>query len=120
MATTSSIAVQRENGTVAQIYCHWDGYPEHNGKLLEEHYNTLEKAEALIKLGALSFLDKSIECPAGHTFRSPVEGYSIAYGRDRGETGVSARVFASITEYKRRGRRENYNYLFRDGKWEIV
>lgn len=68
-----------------QIYCHWDGYPSHNGKLLLENYNTPEKVDALINMGSISILDKSMEAPEGHTFDTPVDGYTIFYHRDRGE-----------------------------------
>ena len=38
MATRSRIAIEKENGTVESIYCHWDGYPENNGRILVENY----------------------------------------------------------------------------------
>ena len=60
MATRSTIAIAREDGTVAKIYCHWDGYLEYNGDLLVKYYNTPEKVEALIALGDLSALNETI------------------------------------------------------------
>ncbi len=31
------------DGIIKSIYCHWDGYPSNNGKILLEHYNSQEK-----------------------------------------------------------------------------
>ena len=38
MGTRSTIALEYADGTVHQVYCHWDGYLEHNGRILQEHY----------------------------------------------------------------------------------
>ena len=39
MGTRSNIAVEQPNGEVVVAYCHYDGYPEYNGQLLNDHYN---------------------------------------------------------------------------------
>ena len=93
MATRSTIAVQHADGTVSQIYAHWDGYLSHNGRILFEAYNTQERAEALVALGDISSLDRSIEQPAGHSFNKPVEGCTVFYGRDRGEEDQGVRFW---------------------------
>ena len=31
MATRSTISIQKNDGTIRSVYCHWDGYCEHNG-----------------------------------------------------------------------------------------
>ena len=56
MATRSTIAVEHADGTVSQVYCHWDGYLTHNGQILLDHYDTQEKAEQLVSLGSISSL----------------------------------------------------------------
>jgi hypothetical protein len=43
MGTRSTIAIQNADNTVTGIYCHWDGYVEHNGKILNENYTTESK-----------------------------------------------------------------------------
>ena len=98
MGTRSDIIVQRKDGRFARIYCHWDGYLEHNGQILFDHYNNHAKAESLTVLGNLSSLAPSAECPAGHSFEHPVDGYCVAYGRDRGELNYNAKVFDSLAE----------------------
>lgn len=39
MSTRSTIAIENANGTIKKVYCHFDGYIEHNGKILAEHYS---------------------------------------------------------------------------------
>ena len=54
MATRSTIGVLNTDGSVTAVYCHWDGYPEHNGKILIENYTTEEKVRELISFGSIS------------------------------------------------------------------
>tara|TARA_R100001594_G_scaffold23030_1_gene44720 strand:+ start:322 stop:753 length:432 start_codon:yes stop_codon:yes gene_type:complete len=51
MGTRSNIAYERSNGQVVVTYCHYDGYPEYNGVILNENYNTPQKAEELANQG---------------------------------------------------------------------
>ena len=101
MATRSTIAIRNEDGTVTGIYCHWDGYIEHNGRILVENYNTEEKVRELLALGHLSKLGITTdECKA--------------YGRDMQEEGQEA------VTYQNRAvffivRRQEYNYIFERG-----
>lgn len=57
MATRSKIAALNQNGTVTAIYCHWDGYPSHTGKVLLEHYSTEPLVRDLLATGSLSHID---------------------------------------------------------------
>lgn len=61
MATRSTIGIRHADGTVKKIYCHWDGYIEHNGAILQKYYNTAEKLEKLLALGNLSCLGPEIK-----------------------------------------------------------
>jgi hypothetical protein len=102
------------------VYCHWDGYLENNGKILLEHYDSA-KANHLVALGDLSSLDKNVEIPEGesHSFQVPLDGVTVFYGRDRGETGTEFVVhedFASFLEHCDGGGVEYY-YIMRDGVW---
>ena len=54
MSTRCAIGMKRENGEVAAIYCHNDGYPEGVGAILGRWYRNAEKVEALLKLSAVS------------------------------------------------------------------
>jgi len=58
MGTRSRIAVM--HGEVCKsVYCHWDGYLEHNGAILQEHYDS-SKANQLVAMGDLSSLRPEI------------------------------------------------------------
>jgi hypothetical protein len=96
MGTRSDIIVERRDGTWARIYCHWDGYLEHNGKILFEHYNTQKLAEAVVAPGDMSSLDIHCTKPKGHSYDTKKAGYSVYYGRDRGEKNVDATIGDSL------------------------
>jgi hypothetical protein len=121
MATRSRIAIEKEDGTVESIYCHWDGYPEYNGRILVENYKDHEKVQALIDLGAISSLAPNVEADPDtrHTFNDPVGGVVVAYGRDRGETGVNKKSHGSVPDFFN-GDIEEYGYLFtQEGQWLV-
>jgi hypothetical protein len=104
MATRSNIGILNHNGIVDYIYCHYDGYIDHNGKILNEYYNTEEKVRELISLGDMSALTETIDS-------------SIFYKRDRGEIlKIYKTSYADYTkEYF-----EEYVYLFTPGQgWEV-
>lgn len=56
MSTRSDIIVHCNDGHFRRVYCHWDGYPSHNGKILQESYNDRGKASHLVALGDISSL----------------------------------------------------------------
>lgn len=113
MGTRSIIAIKNNDGTVTSVNCHWDGYLEHNGRLLTGHYNTEKKARALIEKGNISLLAESIDQPEGHTFNKPVPGYTIFYGRDRNEDDHDPVITAGLELDDCC----EYYYLFKDGEW---
>jgi len=116
MSTRSNIGILNSDGTVDYIYCHFDGYPEHNGKILNEHYTTEEKVRELIGLGDLSMLGENIG--EKQSFEVRVKGCCLAYGRDRGESGTIARK-VSYADYTKEYF-EEYVYLFTPDKgWEV-
>jgi hypothetical protein len=43
------------------MYCHYDGYPEYNGRVLQEHYSHPNQAKALVDNGYQSGLKETIE-----------------------------------------------------------
>ena len=87
MATRSTIAKRNEDGSITQIYCHWDGYVLGGvGETLFNHYNTPELVDQLIALGDLSSLrEKPTPTEGEHTFDEPQADVTVAYHRDRGE-----------------------------------
>lgn len=110
MATRSRIGIENPDGTVTSIYCHNNGNPFHNGRVLKEHYAQPEKVKALIALGDISSLDEQVECPEGHSFSNRVKGYTVAYHRDRGED-FRQESSPSVDAFTR-GDIERFGYLF--------
>jgi len=120
MGTRSRIGyVNPESGKILSAYCHWDGYPSNNGKILLEHYATLDRVRLLVSEGDMSSLEPECTKPEGHTFDKPVDGFTTYYGRDRGESGVEPQfsktkeAFLKLTDETG----GEYAYLFDDGKW---
>lgn len=128
MGTRSRIGIHNEDGTVTSIYCHWDGYVTHNGRILMEHYTTEERVRELMALGNLSSLGPAIGVK--HPFRNPNgygtpaydewekqhHGMCTAYVRDRGETNAVAKT---VPSGQFEGLFEEYNYLFIHGRWLV-
>ena len=117
MATRSYIGIRNTDDSVEYIYCHFDGYPSHNGKILVEHYNELDKVKALIALGDLSRLGKEIGSKQNfNDYSSQNQDWCLAYSRDRGENNTSARSdrFSHVVKDDN----VDYAYIFSDGKWE--
>ena len=56
MGTRSRIGIELPNHDVVSVYCHWDGYPEHNGRILVEQYLNRDDVEELIDGGSMSTL----------------------------------------------------------------
>lgn len=132
MATRSTIALEFADGTVQQVYCHWDGYIDNNGVILFENYKDPFKLRDLIDLGDISSLGPNIG--EQHSFDIPFKygtpeyeaesdrrrQITTFYGRDRGETNIKARKFASYEDYRKSAQFEEYNYILRkDGNWYV-
>ena len=128
MGTRSRIGVMHGD-KCKSIYCHWDGYLAHNGKILQEHYDSA-KANHLVAMGDMSSLDNHI----GE--KHPFSGYSgeedkalyeqarekkwsTFYARDRGETGVEFKVAQDFAEFLEQcdGCGAEYYYIMKDGVW---
>jgi len=124
MSTNSTINIQNEDGTVDSIYCHWDGYLEFNGKILQEHYTSEAKVRELISNGDLSILGSEIGEAHDFDYRYKNDGeiepgtddWCMYFGRDRGERNVDYQTLANADMVKGC---QQYNYLFRNGSWTV-
>lgn len=96
MATRSTIAIEFADGSVSQVYCHWDGYLENNGKILQAHYMDPFKVRALVDLGAFSSLRDTVE-----------ETAESKYGED-------ANRFQNVDEYYDCCQQEECDYILRN------
>ena len=128
MATRSTIAIELADGTVKQVYCHWDGYLSFNGRLLRDHYSDPTQLRQLIDLGDISSLAPTIGVQ--HPFSAAEAGMDLReydrlydkmttfYARDRGETKCQAQSYWDFGMYKISGRSEEFDYILRnDGVW---
>ncbi len=97
MATRSTIALEFADGTVQQVYCHWDGYLSGVGADLQGSYSDPFALAELIAGGDMSCIG---------------DPYT-----NRGEELV-VRYFKDFDEYVVEGQDEEYDYILRpvDGK----
>ena len=59
MSTRSLIALKTDTGIHA-VYCHHDGYIEHNGEILLNHYTQREQVADLVMHGDMSVLAENV------------------------------------------------------------
>ena len=132
MATRSTIAIEFADGTVGQVYCHWDGYLSNNGKILLNNYMDPFKVRELVDLGDVSSL--GAEVGVKHPFDNPhpygtvfweihKEKYgdmTTFYGRDRGESEVGAKYFKDFADYEKNHQYEEFEYILRQVNGEAV
>lgn len=89
MSTRSYIAEELPNGKYKVIYCHFDGYLEHNGEILINHYQDRNKLEKLLSFGDLSSLDKNIvpdlNLPHSLDYKEQQKDVCVFYNRDGNE-----------------------------------
>jgi hypothetical protein len=130
MATRSTIALEFADGTVQQVYCHWDGYLSNNGVLLQNYYSDPFKLRDLIDLGDISSLkpEVGVAHPFGYfgteisaeDYEAQYGEMTTFYGRDRGEAGTGAKKFADFADYEANFIHEEYAYILRrDGNWYV-
>jgi len=130
MGTRSRIGVMHGD-KVKSIYCHWDGYLSHNGRLLQDHYDSA-KANNLVAMGDMSSLGRVIG--EAHPFsphtsaedaalyeHAKDQGYCTFYARDRGETGTEFQVAHTFAEFLEQadGCGAEYYYIMKDGVWYV-
>ena len=114
MGTRSHIGKKLQDGTIKYIYCHWDGYPEHNGAILKEHYTDEAKIDALLELGDLSSLGEEIgEQQDFDIISTHNDQWCLAYGRDRGKTNTQANIVQTLEDMIG----QDYHYVWDNGKW---
>ena len=94
------------------VYCHWDGYPSFNGRVLREHYTTVEQVRDLIDGGNIS----SLHTNAGWNNETLPKTGPLYYTM-RGESieENEPRLDKDMEEFFSDG--EEYSYIFRNGNW---
>ena len=130
MGTRSRIGVMHGD-KVKSVYCHWDGYLEHNGEILQKHFDSV-KANQLVALGNLSSLKPNIG--VAHAFstfdlsKEEQAAYEVEhgesctfYGRDRGEDDVEYLVHSNFNDFVDCVENSwgEWYYIMKDGVWYV-
>jgi len=103
MGTRSRVAVM--HGDVCKsVYCHYDGYLDYTGRILQEHYDST-RANLLVSMGDNSGVKESVD--------------EMNFYKDRGEEDVGYQVAHTFEEFLEQvdlccG---EYYYVMRDGVW---
>lgn len=123
MGTRSRIGVMHGDNCKS-VYCHWDSYLDHNGRILLENYDS-SKANFLVALGDISSLGTEIgekhDFDVRFTAGAIGENWTKFYGRDRGEEGTEFKTtdtFEKFLELCDNCGAEFY-YIMRDGEWFV-
>ena len=129
MSTRSSIGIHDETtNTVTAVYCHWDGYPRNNGRILMEYYDTPKKVKELISYGDISSLKPTIgvehpfenpgrfDTPEWYEHRVKYQDQCTFYGRDRGEE-VIVREYENQEELFDSNVTVEFFYVMSNGVW---
>ena len=109
MATRGRIGIQLSDDSILSIYCHYDNYPEFQGRVLRDHYDTPEKVKALIDGGDVSCTWTN----AGWNNETLPETGALYYSA-RGED-CPPRHDETMTEFFNNG--EEFGYIYQNGEW---
>jgi hypothetical protein len=101
MSTRSTIAYVKPDGGVQVAKCHFDGHTDVVGYALYSHYNSIEAIGELLKYGDYRYISVSDGVLS-------VEKY---------DDSPSA-VFKNFSEYLKKNYNEDFNYVFKDNKWQ--
>jgi len=120
--TRSQVGKIDKNGKITSTYVHYDGYPEYMLPVVKKY--DAKGVDQLLDLGkaGISVLDKEIG--KKQDFNNPKRGWTLFYGRDRGEnnnmisTGNAGNIKAYLKDMANKSSAE-YVYLYdeRDGNW---
>ena len=123
MATRSVIAKLDENGIKA-VYCHNDGYLEHNGTILDSYYQDESKVDELLSHGDISSLGNNIgekinwdDVELQHKNQQ-----CMFYNRDRGEKRKPAAILEddiALIEFANEDCDAQFIYMYAFGAWYV-
>ena len=123
MATRATIAKLDKNGVKA-IYLHSDGYLEHAGKILDQHYQDESKVDELLSHGDVSSLNENIgeKLPFNDYMLFHEKKQCRFYHRDRGEDKKEAATLGGENELVKFATEKcdaKYIYMFAFGSWYV-
>ena len=132
MGTRSRIGYELADHTVVSVYCHYDGYVNHNGKILVEHYQNRDDVKKLINGGSMSSLrsdhlweTKAVRDENKQIVRDEHDNWLYAPLRDpqplyHSERGEEVKVeHTSFDKFVSGNSGEEYAYLYDlNGNWK--
>jgi hypothetical protein len=120
MSTNAFIAKKIGPNRYRGIYVHWDGYPSHVGKILQENYTSEKKIDELLNFGNVSSFDKELtpneDLPHGFYPVEKQKDICLFYGRDRGESDQEA-FEGNLFQLKNHFGSHEYFYIWDQGEW---
>ena len=123
MATRSVIAkLDSKSKQIAAVYCHNDGYLEHNGCILDSHYQDESKVNELLKQGDISSLGENIgeKVDFGDTELIHKNKQCTFYYRDRGENRKNPATLEddiALIEFANEDCDAQFIYMYAFGAW---
>ena len=106
MATRALIGYLDEDRNFTCTYNHYDGYPDHLGKALLDHYDSDEKAKEIANTGYISFVDEDGKIDS--KYDEPAN--KMVLDDDIVEAGLQ--IGEKVDEYG-----GNYGYVWFDDQW---
>ena len=116
MGTRSRIGIQLADESILSVYCHWDGYPSFNGRVLREYYTTKEQVAELIDGGNISSLHTNV---GWNNETLPQTGPQYYTSRGESIESNAPELSKNSGEYLKSADNcgEEYAYIFADGEW---
>ena len=130
MGTRSHIGLVDENKNVKFIYCHWDGYPNYNGLLLNKFYKDENKIKDLLAMGDISSLGANAIAKEVWVMMSQEEQgehseegfrvHTLSYGNWRDEVCPAGQC--TLEEFVKQDEESwiEYKYYFEEGEWHCI
>lgn len=116
MSTRALIAKKTAHGFAGIYLNHSD---KTTLKTLRDFYGTEEQVDRLFCLGNLSTLGSKMNPDPTwlHSFDHPQANVTIAYERDRNESGQQSKMCATFSRLRENIGATDNTYIFADGKW---
>lgn len=116
MGTRSRIGIRLADESILSVYCHWDGYPSFNGRVLREYYTTKEQVAELIDGGNISSLHTNV---GWNNETLPQTGPQYYTSRGESIESNAPELSKNSGEYLKSADNcgEEYAYIFADGEW---
>ena len=112
MSTRSLICYEDEQTKeISSIYCHFDGYLEHNGRILNAHYKDFVTVKELVDGGNIRCLSNTIEDTG---YYKDLENRGGSEDQERTQTHLNQYM---LFDYLRADIFIEWVYLFKDGAW---